>query len=68
LRKSDAAGSGNSQSYLPPRSGGHKPLLGLTTCGGSFNHATRHYRDNLIVYAARGRLLTSRPEHRPAAR
>jgi sortase (surface protein transpeptidase) len=29
-----------------------KPLLRLITCDGSFNHATRHYRDNLIVYAA----------------
>jgi sortase (surface protein transpeptidase) len=30
-----------------------QPLLRLITCGGSFNHATHHYRDNLIVYAAR---------------
>jgi sortase (surface protein transpeptidase) len=30
-----------------------KPLLRLITCGGPFNHATGHYRDNLIVYAAR---------------
>ena len=30
-----------------------RPLLRLITCGGSFNHATHHYRDNLIVYAAR---------------
>jgi sortase (surface protein transpeptidase) len=30
-----------------------KPLLRLITCGGSFNHATGHYRDNLIVYADR---------------
>jgi sortase (surface protein transpeptidase) len=30
-----------------------KPLLRLITCGGSFNHATGHYRDNLIFYAAR---------------
>jgi sortase (surface protein transpeptidase) len=30
-----------------------KSLLRLITCGGSFNHATGHYRDNLIVYAAR---------------
>jgi sortase (surface protein transpeptidase) len=30
-----------------------KPLLRLITCGGSFNHATDHYRDNLIVYAVR---------------
>jgi sortase (surface protein transpeptidase) len=30
-----------------------KPLLRLITCGGSFDHATGHYRDNLIVYAAR---------------
>jgi sortase (surface protein transpeptidase) len=29
-----------------------KPLVRLITCGGSFNHATGHYRDNLIVYAA----------------
>jgi hypothetical protein len=26
--------------------------LRLITCGGSFNHATGHYRDNLIVYAS----------------
>jgi sortase (surface protein transpeptidase) len=30
-----------------------KPLLRLITCGGSFDHTTRHYRENLIVYAAR---------------
>jgi len=30
-----------------------RPLLRLITCGGSFNHATHHYRDNLIIYAAR---------------
>ena len=30
-----------------------KPLLRLITCGGSFSHVTHHYRDNLIVYAAR---------------
>ena len=30
-----------------------KPLLRLITCGGAFNDATQHYRDNLIVYAAR---------------
>jgi sortase (surface protein transpeptidase) len=30
-----------------------KPVLRLITCDGSFNHATGHYRDNLIVYAAR---------------
>ena len=30
-----------------------KRLLRLITCDGSFNHTTRHYRDNLIVYAAR---------------
>jgi sortase (surface protein transpeptidase) len=30
-----------------------KPLLRLITCSGSFNHTTHHYRDNLIVYAAR---------------
>ena len=30
-----------------------KPLLRLITCAGSFDRATGHYRDNLIVYAAR---------------
>ena len=30
-----------------------KPLLRLITCGGSYDRATGHYRDNLIVYAAR---------------
>jgi hypothetical protein len=29
-----------------------KPLLCLITDGGSFDHATGHYRDNLIVYAS----------------
>jgi hypothetical protein len=29
-----------------------RPLLRLITCAGSFDHATRHYRDNLIVYAS----------------
>jgi Sortase domain len=29
-----------------------EPLLRLITCGGSFDRATGHYRDNLIVYAA----------------
>jgi sortase (surface protein transpeptidase) len=29
-----------------------EPVLRLITCGGSFNHTTGHYRDNLIVYAA----------------
>ena len=30
----------------------NRPLLRLITCSGSFDHATRHYRDNLIVYAS----------------
>ena len=29
-----------------------RSLLRLITCGGLFNHTTRHYRDNLIVYAS----------------
>ena len=29
------------------------PVLRLITCGGSFDRTTGHYRDNLIVYAAR---------------
>jgi sortase (surface protein transpeptidase) len=29
-----------------------RPLLRLITCGGSFDHSTGHYRDNLIVYAS----------------
>jgi hypothetical protein len=29
------------------------PTLRLVTCGGPFNEATGHYRDNLIVYATR---------------
>jgi sortase (surface protein transpeptidase) len=28
-----------------------EPALRLVTCGGSFDHATRNYRDNVIVYA-----------------
>lgn len=28
-----------------------QPVLRLVTCGGSFNEATRHYEDNVIVYA-----------------
>jgi sortase (surface protein transpeptidase) len=30
-----------------------EPQLRLITCGGSYDHATGHYRDNLIVYATR---------------
>ena len=30
-----------------------KPVLRLITCGGSFDRTTGHYRDNVIVYAAR---------------
>jgi sortase (surface protein transpeptidase) len=29
------------------------PTLRLVTCGGPFNSAERHYRDNIIVYATR---------------
>jgi Sortase domain len=29
-----------------------RPLLRLITRSGSFDRATRHYRDNLIVYAS----------------
>ena len=29
------------------------PTLRLVTCGGAFDGATGHYRDNLIVYATR---------------
>lgn len=29
------------------------PLLALITCGGPFDPATRHYRDNIVIYAAR---------------
>jgi Sortase domain len=29
-----------------------RPLLRLITCSGSYDRATRHYRDNLIVYAS----------------
>ena len=29
-----------------------RPLLRLITCGGTFDHSTHHYRDNLIVYAS----------------
>jgi Sortase domain len=32
--------------------GATRPLLRLITCGGSFDHRTRHYRDNLIVFAS----------------
>lgn len=28
-----------------------RPVLRLVTCGGQFNTATRHYEDNVIVYA-----------------
>jgi sortase (surface protein transpeptidase) len=28
-----------------------KPLLRLITCGGAFDRSTRHYLDNVIVYA-----------------
>ena len=30
---------------------GGPPRLVLITCGGPFNKATRHYRDNVVVYA-----------------
>lgn len=30
----------------------NRPLLRLITCAGSFDRATHHYRDNLIVYAS----------------
>jgi hypothetical protein len=29
-----------------------RPLLRLVSCGGRFNRATGHYRDNVIVYAS----------------
>ena len=29
----------------------NRPVLRLTTCGGSFDRSTGHYRDNIIVYA-----------------
>jgi sortase (surface protein transpeptidase) len=29
-----------------------RPVLRLITCGGPFNYATRHHRDNVIVYAS----------------
>jgi hypothetical protein len=32
--------------------GATRPLLRLVTCGGRFDRATGHYRDNLIVYAS----------------
>ncbi|GIF72827.1 class F sortase [Asanoa siamensis] len=28
-----------------------RPSLRLITCGGTFDHTSRHYRDNVIVYA-----------------
>jgi sortase (surface protein transpeptidase) len=30
----------------------NRPLLRLITCAGSWDHATGHYRDNLILYAS----------------
>ena len=30
---------------------GGRPVLALVTCGGAFNEATRHYADNVVVYA-----------------
>lgn len=30
----------------------NRPLLRLITCAGSFDDATHHYRDNLVVYAS----------------
>ncbi len=29
----------------------NRPELRLITCGGSFNYRTRHYRDNIVVFA-----------------
>ncbi len=34
--------------YLPAL----RPELRLVTCGGEFDRATRHYRDNVVVYAS----------------
>jgi hypothetical protein len=36
--------------YLPTL----QPSLRLVTCGGTFDYAARHYRDNVIVYADAG--------------
>jgi hypothetical protein len=37
---------------LPPRlfAKGGAPLLALVTCGGPFDHTTRHYADNVVAY------------------
>jgi hypothetical protein len=42
-----------SKADLPPGLGipGGPPRLALITCGGPFDSATGHYRDNVIVYA-----------------
>ena len=32
-----------------------EPKLRLVTCGGTFDRAVRHYRDNVIVFATLGR-------------
>jgi sortase (surface protein transpeptidase) len=37
-----------------------EPVLRLITCGGSFDRAAGHYRDNVIVYASLSRLDTVR--------
>jgi hypothetical protein len=40
-----------------------QPLLCLITCGGSFNHATGHYRESLIVYGAAAALRNDQGAH-----
>jgi hypothetical protein len=32
-----------------------RPVLRQITCGGSFDHASGHYRDNVVVYATLAR-------------
>lgn len=41
---------------------GRRAELRLITCGGTFNEDTRHYRDNIVVYA---KLTGARPAHTP---
>jgi hypothetical protein len=42
MRRCPSGGSGTTPA---------RPVLRLITCGGGFDRATGHYRDNLIVYA-----------------
>jgi hypothetical protein len=48
-----AAARDQNQAELPPEvfAAGGPPRLVLITCGGAFDRSTRHYADNVVVFA-----------------